>query len=144
MKFAKFLRAPILMNICEWPTASLIWNVAHKFSITSFASILHNSTADSEVSIKITTMSLVLNVLRFFVFSLLWRHHSPATEVKMWSCATIDAVYAQRSCLTVVQLTFTEWRFTLKHKILYKLFLLAMSERKIQNLSRGKCIHAWR
>ena len=100
MKFAKFLRAPILMNICKWPTASLIWNMAYKFSITSFSSILHNSTADSEVSINITTMSLVLNVLRFFVFYLLWRHHwsknvvlcnnwyCVCSEILSYSCAT--------------------------------------------------------
>ena len=116
--------------------------MTYKFSITSFSSILHNSTADFEVSIKITTMSLVLNVLRFFVFYLLWCHHSPATEVKMWSCATVETVDAQRSCLTVAQFKFTEWISTLKHKMLYKLFLLAMSERKIQNLSRGKYIQA--
>ena len=47
----------ILKNICEQPTASLIGNMmAHEFSITSF-SISQNS----EVFIKIQTMSLVLN-----------------------------------------------------------------------------------
>ena len=60
VKFAKFLRALVLKNICERPTASLICNMAYKFSITlSFSSVLCNSTA--EVSTKIQIMSLVLN-----------------------------------------------------------------------------------
>ena len=139
VKFAKFLRAPILKNICEWPAAPLIWSMAYEFfsvpksgritawkvskygvisgpyfhafglnmeryfvslhiqsqcrkigtrnysvfgqfpcsefsaraqnsaewktttSTLSFSSILRNSTVNFEVSIKIRTMSLVLN-----------------------------------------------------------------------------------
>ena len=90
MKFAKFLRTPILKNICERPTASLICNIAYKFSITlSFSSILRISTVNSEFSIKIQTMSPVLN-------------------------ATTGTVHAQRSYLTVAPLTYVEWRSGLK------------------------------
>ena len=52
-------------------------------------------------------------------------HHLPATEVKMWSCAAINTVYAQRSYITVMQLTFAEWRSTFKCKIHYKAFSLS-------------------
>ena len=90
MKFAKFLRTPILKNICERPTASLICNIAYEFSITlSFSSILRISTVNSEFSIKIQTMSPVLN-------------------------ATTGTVHAQRSYLTVAPLTYVEWRSGLK------------------------------
>ena len=36
---------------------------------------------------------------------------------------------------------FTVMKISLKRKIHYKLFLLAMSEREIQNLLKAKCIH---
>ena len=62
VKFAKCLRTPILKNICKRLTASLIYTMAYEFSITSFPSILRNSTA--EVSIKVHTISLVLNVFK--------------------------------------------------------------------------------
>ena len=42
IKFVKFLRTPNLKNICNWPAASLIWNMAYNFTITLFfSSILH-------------------------------------------------------------------------------------------------------
>ena len=80
-----FLKRPILKNICGWATASLNWNMAYEFSIIlSYPSILRNSTANSEVSTKMKIMSLVLEwilvEILFFVFYLLWRHHSPAAE----------------------------------------------------------------
>ena len=73
-EISEFLGTPILNNICEWTTASLIWNMAYNFTITlSFSSILHNSKANSEDSfyvsfceincIKIKSMSLFLCAL---------------------------------------------------------------------------------
>ena len=40
-QFATFLRTPILMNICEQKTVSLIWNMAYKFSITYLFILFH-------------------------------------------------------------------------------------------------------
>ena len=121
-----------MKNICERPTTSLIWNMAHEFSMTYFSSYLSNSTANSEVSVKIQTMSLVLNVFeqRFiyfiYLFYLLWRHLLPAAEKRfkpvklffqsrewsksMCSFATTDTAHAQRSYLIFGQLAFAEWR----------------------------------
>ena len=55
VKFAKFLRTPILKNICERQTAFLIWNIAYEFTITlSLSSILRNSTSNFEVSFYVS------------------------------------------------------------------------------------------
>ena len=110
----------LAQNSAEWKTTT---------STLSFSSILRNSTVNFEVSIKIRTMSLVLNEFyeRFFVFYLRWRDHSPAAEKKfklvelffsrankVWSCATTDTAHAQRLYLTVARLTFSEWRSSLR------------------------------
>ena len=51
VNFAKFLRTPFVKERLWWPL------LAYEFSITSFS-----STTNSEVSIKILAISLVLNI----------------------------------------------------------------------------------
>ena len=93
--------------ICKRLTASLIWNMAYGFSIMlTFPSILRNSR--TEVSIKIQTMALVLNVFkyRFFVFYLLWHNNLPATEKKVQVSQTFFSVAGNevKTCGLVQQL----------------------------------------
>ena len=126
-----------------------LWKKLFKFSnahkkVFHFFSFQLCSTANSKFSfyvwlgeincIKIQTISLALNLsilASLFVFYLLWRHHSPATEKKfklvelffqsrkwnknMCSCATIDTGHAQRFYLTVARLSVALWRSAFKH-----------------------------
>ena len=104
-------------------TPVLIWNMPYKFSISLFySSILRNSTVNSEVSIKIQTASLALNVFLVEILDVLFTLTSSfASDCQsrewsknMWSYATTDTGHAQISYLTAARLIFTEWRFCLK------------------------------
>ena len=105
------------------------------FHDIAFSSFLRNSTTNAEVSIKIQTMGLVLNVfsidyrrdslclIYFNVITLQWlkKRFKPVElffqsrewSENMWSCATTDIAHAQRSYLTVARLTIAEWRSAL-------------------------------
>ena len=111
VKSAKVLRAPIFKNICQRPASSLILD-------NIFFFYLRKSTAG--LSIKIQTMSQVLNVFKveilcFIYFDVIIRQRlkkkfKPVKWSKnLWYCATADTAHAQRSYLTVA-----EWRSDLR------------------------------
>ena len=97
--------------------------MAYKFSISLFySSILRNSTVNSEISIKIQTASLALNVFLVEILDVLFTLtssfasdcQSHELSKNMWSCATADTRHAQISYLKAARLIFAERRSALK------------------------------
>ena len=137
---------PISNNIWEGPTASPIWNMAYKFTITwSFSFTLHNlkqilriififhsvkliaSSSDNEPgSEHILVKILVLFILMSSMISdkkkgqASWTFfHSCKWSKDMWHCATTNIAHDQGSYLTEARLTFTEWRSASKLAVHY-------------------------
>ena len=139
MKFVKFLRAPILKNVCERLSASPIWNMACEFIMTwSFSSTVRNSKSNSEAYFYVSLCEINCTS-KFRQWARFWTYFSKDSvwfiyfdiiigqrqkrkfklvelffqsrewSKDMWYCATTNIAHAQGSYLTVAQL----WRSAL-------------------------------
>ena len=117
----------ILKNICERPTASLIWNMAYEFSIkhlfllfayfhSKFWSLHQNPNNESSSECILIEILCVLFTLtsskKFKLVELFFQSREWSKNI--WFCATTATVHAQRSSLAVARLTLTKWRSSLK------------------------------